>query len=94
MDRYTEIACLCKEIESKSLHHQQSILRLLHKYADREICFNENKNGIYINMTNIPDKIVKEIQLYLNYVKSQEEELASMESEKQKVKSTFFSKEK
>jgi len=51
---------------------------------------NENKNGIFINLTSLNDKIIYEIEKYLEYVQKQETQLSETETQKSILTNTFF----
>ena len=51
---------------------------------------NENKSGVYVNLSFLPDKTLKEIDEYLEYVQDQESALRSNESQKLDFKKTYF----
>jgi hypothetical protein len=51
---------------------------------------NENKSGIYINLSFLPMETLSEIQEYVHYIQDQESSLRSMEYQKEEFKNTFF----
>ena len=71
---------LKKKIEGLDKHHHIEILKILKK--NENIKLNENKNGIYINMSFIPQETINEIQKYLLFVQDQEESLLAVEYQK------------
>uniref|UniRef100_A0A6C0IS13 NET domain-containing protein n=1 Tax=viral metagenome TaxID=1070528 RepID=A0A6C0IS13_9ZZZZ len=78
-------------IEQMPKFHQIAILRLLSD--DKTITINENKSGIYINMSELPSYKIKELEKYVNYVKTQEDTLNDIEKQKETYKNTFFQKD-
>jgi hypothetical protein len=54
---------------------------------------NENKYGIHINLSELPNNILNEIMVYIKYVNTQEMYLNSAEKEKEIYKNTFFVKD-
>ena len=76
-------------IESMNKFNQIEILRILHKHKD--ITLNENKYGIHVNLTELNENILKEIMLYLDYIKNQEKTLIEIEQQKEDFKNTYFS---
>jgi hypothetical protein len=42
----------------------------------------ENKNGTFINLSNIPDDLIGKIESYLQYVNKQEEKINEVEEQK------------
>jgi hypothetical protein len=78
-------------IEQMTKFHQIAILRILSD--DKSITINENKSGIYINMSELPLHKLKELENYVNYVKTQEDTLNDFEKQKETYKNTFFQKD-
>lgn len=77
-----------KTIESFNKNHQIEILRIIQQCSASII--NENKNGIYINMTFLTNQTIDRIKEYIAYVQDQEKMLKPMESQKEDFKNTFF----
>ena len=68
--------------------HHIYIATILRKYKD--IKFNENKSGIYVNLTYCPEATIKKICEYIEHTKIQEETLKAIEKEKANVKTEYF----
>jgi len=68
---------------------QLDILRILKK--NPAIKLNENKSGIFVNISFLPNESIEEIEKYVKYVGDQESELNLLENQKQEFKNTFFS---
>ena len=79
---------LKEKIEALDKFHQIEILRILNK--DDSCILNENNNGVFINLTNINEKVIEEIEKYLDYVKTQEKQLTEIEQQKNMLSNTFF----
>jgi hypothetical protein len=71
--------------------NQIEVLRILNKHND--VTINENKYGIHINLSEISKEIISELNVYINYVKTQEITLNSIEQQKEDYKNTYFSKD-
>ena len=84
----TDLNCLKERIENLNKFHQVEILKLLK--TDDTCTLNENKNGIFINLTSLNDKIIYEIEKYLEYVQKQETQLSETETQKSILSNTFF----
>ena len=52
----------------------------------------ENKNGVFINLTEVDDLILDKINLHLQQIKEQEKSLNQMEVKKQEYKDNYFTK--
>jgi len=73
-----------EHIENMSKFNQIEVLRLLTKHKD--VIINENKYGIHINLSELETSIIKELDVYINYVNTQEILLNKVEKEKEKYK--------
>ena len=77
-----------ERIEKLNKFHQVEILKLL-KISDNTT-LNENKNGVFINLTSLSDKVIFELEKYLEYVDKQETQLGVIEQQKSLLSNTFF----
>jgi len=57
------------KIESMSKLQHIEVLKIIKKY--KTIKINENKNGVYINISYLPKKTVQELELYIKYIDDQ-----------------------
>ena len=74
-------------IESLSKFHQIEILKILSK----NLCkINENKSGVYVNLSFLPSETLNEIKSYIQYIQEQEESFNTMEYQKEEFKNAFF----
>jgi hypothetical protein len=83
-----DLNCLKEKIEELSKFHQVEILKILKN--DETITINENKNGIFINMTSLKDSVITELGDYLKYVNKQEKQLNDIEVQKNELSNTYF----
>ena len=75
-------------IEAMTKNHQIEILKILKKNPAAKI--NENKSGIFVNLSLLPTHTLEELDFYLNYVHDQENTLQELESQKKEFQDTFF----
>lgn len=74
-------------IESMTKFHQIEILKILSK----NLCkLNENKSGVFVNLTFLPQSVLDEIKEYIDYMKEQEDHLNTIEHQKTEFKNAFF----
>lgn len=85
---YQDLENIKNKIESMSKNHQIEILKILKKFSGVKI--NENKSGVFVNLTFLPENTLSDIREYLNYVYDQENSLSEFESQKKEFKDTFF----
>jgi len=84
MDRLDNIK---NTIESMNKYHQIEILKIL----DKSDCkLNENKSGVYINMSFLPEEAIQELEKYIDYIKDQEDSLVTLECQKEEFKNAYF----
>jgi len=74
-------------IESMDKYHQIEILKILSKNAST---INENKSGVFVNLSFLPKKTIDELKEFIDYIHDQEESLVTMEYQKEEFKNSFF----
>lgn len=82
-----DLETIKKTIEQWPKHHQVEVLKIIKNSAST---INENKSGIYINMSFLPETTISEIQTYIKYVQDQECILTPLECQKEGFKNSFF----
>lgn len=80
-----------ESIEVMSKFNQIEVLRIL--YSRKEVIINENKYGIHINLTELPNSILNELKMYIDYVTTQEIQLNEAEKQKEDYKNIYFIKD-
>ena len=83
-----KLEALKLRIEKMSKIHHIEILKILKQFDS--IKLNENKSGIYINLSFLPEKAIEQIQEYIAYIIEQEESLNTAEYQKNEFKKSFF----
>ena len=76
------------KIEKLSKEHQIEILRLLMK--EKNITLNENKNGTFINLSEMNADVLESLNSYLNYITIQNKQLEDIEIEKNNIEKQYF----
>jgi len=87
MENIEYLTKLKNRIESMDKHHQIEILKILSKNMCK---INENKSGVFVNMTFLDQIILGKIEEYLTYMKEQEENLITTEYQKQEFINSYF----
>ena len=87
MDKIEHLNILKTKIESMDKHHQIEILKILSKNMCK---LNENKSGVYVNMTFLEENILQEMEEYIKYMKEQEENLITTEYQKKEFMDSYF----
>jgi len=88
MDSTQQLEDLKAQIEKMPKTHQLEILKIMKSSPDVKL--NENKSGVYINLSFLPKDVLPKIQDYLVYVKDQENALRIIETQKQDYVKTYF----
>ena len=66
-------------IENMSKFNQVEILRILKNHSN--VTLNENKYGVHVNLTELPENIIDELNVYIHYVNTQEIALNQIEQQ-------------
>ena len=74
-------------IEALNQHHQIQILKIM---MQCNVGMTENKNGSFVNLTNVDDAVISKINEYLSYVDEQESQLNEVENQKTELTKQFF----
>ena len=88
MESTQQLENLKAQIENLPKNHQLEILKILS--SNHDVKLNENKSGVYVNLSFLPNVVILKIQSYLAYVKDQENALRSIETKKQDYAKTYF----
>jgi len=83
-----ELEKLKNYIEKMDKIHHIEILKILKKFSF--IKLNENKSGVFINLSFLPKATLCEIEKYIEYVSAQEDSIRLLESQCESFKNTFF----
>ena len=87
-----ELNSIRDKIEGMSKFNQVEVLRIFSKYPN-DVTLNENKYGVHVNLTDLPETIIEELKIYIQYVNTQEVNLNELEKQKEEFKNTFFGKD-
>lgn len=85
----SELEYIRQVIENMDKYNQIEILKIIH--SSNSTCINENKYGIFINMTELNNEIIGKLNDYIKYVNIQETEINQIEKTKEKYANAFFS---
>lgn len=87
----SELNYLRESIENMNKFNQVEVLRIFRKHP--EVTLNENKYGVHINLSELKNKILDELSIYVKYVNTQETTLKVIEQEKEDYRNTYFIKD-
>lgn len=91
MEKTAELEQLKTRVENLEKDQQIEILRILNE--DQKVKLNENKSGVYVNLSFLPEDTVIKIKDYLNYISEQEKILRMTENKKENYAKTYFEDE-
>ena len=83
-----ELIEIKKTVEKMNKSNQIEILKILKKNPN--IKLNENKSGVFVNITYLSEEIVNNIKQHICYIDEQEKCLEQMEYQKKEIGDTFF----
>ena len=86
-----ELNMIREKIETMPKFNQVEILRILNK--GENVTLNENKYGVHINLSELSDKMIENLKVYINYVNTQELNLNKLEKQKEEFKNIYFTKD-
>jgi hypothetical protein len=87
-----DLEAIKKQIEQMDKTHQIEILKILKQ--NNTITLNENKSGVYVNLSFLPEITIEDIKKYIQYTNVQENFISNLEIQQTNFKNTFFSSEK
>lgn len=87
----SELNYIRDTIENMNKFNQIEVLRILNKHKD--VILNENKYGIHINLSELNKEVLDELNIYINYVNTQEITLHQVEQQKENFKNIYFTKD-
>lgn len=76
------------KIERMDKKHHIEVLKILKKNAS--IKLNENKNGVFVNLSFLPKDSVEDLEKYIHYIEDQESSLLTVEYQKREYQNAFF----
>lgn len=86
MDNVTILEQIKSSIDTMSKYHQLEILKI---FVSHECKLNENKSGVFINLSFLDSDIIDKLNQYIKYTQEQEVHLITAEYQKQEYKSSL-----
>jgi len=80
----TELDKMKSRIETMSKLHHIEILKILKKNPNVKL--NENKHGVFVNLSFLPEEIIDEMKSYVSYVGEQEKTIMTIEAQQEEYK--------
>jgi hypothetical protein len=76
------------KIERMDKKHHIEVLKILKKNAS--IKLNENKNGVFVNLSFLPKDSIEDLEKYIHYIEDQESSLLTVEYQKREYQNAFI----
>jgi hypothetical protein len=74
-------------IEALPKIHHKEVARIL---LDNNITFDENKNGMFINLSTVTQEVLEKIARFVSYVDLQQQTIDHGETERKDIKVQYF----
>ena len=87
----SELNYIRESIENMNKFNQVEVLKIFNK--NKDVCLNENKNGIHINLSELKQEVLDELSLYIKNVNTQESTVKVVEQKKEDYRNTYFTKD-
>lgn len=81
-EKYTEIVSLKNKIDNLSNDNHVEILKIIQKHNTN---FTENNNGIFVNMMDMTPVVLSEINYFISYLNTQNNEIEKFETKKSEI---------
>lgn len=85
-----DLIFLKNKIENMDKMHHLEILKIIKKFQNVKI--NENKNGIFLNLSCLSIEILNEISTYVSYILEQEKSIQQIEIQQEDCKNYIIEK--
>lgn len=85
----SKLTTIQKSIQAMNKHHQIEVGKILYSY--KNITLNENRYGIFVNLTELDQSVIQKLYEYIFYTNEQENSLLKNENEKAEFKTKYFS---
>ena len=83
-----DLISIKNRIENMNKLQQKEVFKI---FLVNNTDYNENSNGIFINLTNVNKNIIKELKKYIDYVDKQNNFLNKQEKQKEMYLKNYFS---
>jgi len=81
------VSHLRDRVEGLPRLHHKDIARI---FLEHNITYDENKNGMFVNLSNVPQDVLEKVARFVAYIDLQQETINTGETERKDLKSQFF----
>lgn len=83
-----ELEIIKTKIEKINKCHHVEILKILKEF--NSVKLNENKSGVFVNLSFLPYNVIDKLNNYIDYINDQENTISKLENQKENFKNSFF----
>lgn len=83
-----ELEIIKNKIEAMSKIHHIKILKIMKN--NKNVKVNENKSGVFVNLSFLPNNVINEIAEYIKYIDNQNNDIDFLEKQQEDYKNIFF----
>jgi hypothetical protein len=83
-----QLNVLKEKIECLTKERHIEILKILNQFPS--VVMNENKSGVFINLSTLENESLQSLIDYMKYIDEQEENLKTIEYQKKEFEDNFF----
>jgi hypothetical protein len=87
MDTHT-LEMVKTKIERMDKKCHIEVLKILKKHPSVKL--NENKNGVFVNLSFLPKESIADLCTYIHYIEDQESSLLTVEYQKREYRNAYF----
>lgn len=87
-DKIKRLKHIKEQIERMDKNNHISALYILSQ--NKSIKYSENSNGVFINLTELPDDMIKQLEDFIIYINKQKKDIDEVEIKKNDLESSYF----
>lgn len=87
-DKIKRLKNIKEQIERMDKNNHISALYMLSQ--NKSIKYSENSNGVFINLTELPDDMINKLEDFIIYINKQKKDIDEVEIKKNDLESSYF----
>lgn len=87
-DKIKRLKNIKEQIERMDKNNHISALYMLSQ--NKSIKYSENSNGVFINLTELPDDMINQLEDFIIYINKQKNDIDEVEIKKNDLESSYF----
>ena len=81
------IVSIKDSVEALPQAYHKEVARIL---IENKVPTDENKNGMFVNLSNVPQEVLDKLVAFIQYVELQQKTLSTGESKRDEIKNQYF----